>query len=149
MNPHNTSEKQTPLLHILLVEDNPGDVRLTREALDESRRPYRLSVESDGVGALEFLRSEGGGSGRPDIILLDWNLPRVDGKEVLREIKSDPKLCTIPVVVLTTSRAHADVVRAYELQANCFITKPVDVLQFFRVINELENFWTGTATLPQ
>ena len=144
-----TNTRTPQALHILLVEDNPGDVRLTREALDESGRPYRLSVASDGSGALEFLRGKGSGAQRPDIVLLDWNLPRVDGKEVLREIKSDPKLCTIPVVVLTTSRAHADVIRAYELQANCFITKPVDVLQFFQVINELESFWTSTATLPQ
>ena len=137
-------------LHILLVDDNPADVRLTREALDESGQPYRLSVAADGEKALDFLadlrkRPEL----RPDIILLDWNLPGMDGKDVLRRIKSDLELRTIPVVVLTTSRAHEDIARAYELQANCFISKPVDVLQFFRVINDVENFWTTTATLPR
>jgi CheY-like chemotaxis protein len=137
-------------LHILLVEDNPGDVRLTREALDESEHPYRLSVATDGVRAMDFLRrASDGREDRPDIILLDWNLPRMDGKEVLAEIKADPNLRVIPVVVLTTSRARGDVERAYELQANCFITKPVDVTQFFRIISELEHFWTGTATLPR
>lgn len=137
-------------LHILLVEDNPGDVRLTREALDESEHPYRLSVATDGVRAMDFLRrASDGREDRPDIILLDWNLPRMDGKEVLAEIKADPELRVIPVVVLTTSRARGDVERAYELQANCFITKPVDVAQFFRIISELEHFWTGTATLPR
>lgn len=136
-------------LHIMLVEDNPGDVRLTREALDESGRPYRLTVASDGVKALDFLRAtRENQQDRPDLILLDWNLPRMDGKEVLREIKSDPRLRIIPVVVLTTSRAHTDITRAYDLQANCFISKPVDVLQFFRIINDVEEFWTSTATLP-
>ena len=132
-------------LHILLVEDNAADVRLTREALDESGHPYTLSVAADGVRALEYLHTVK----RPDIILLDWNLPRMNGQEVLREIKADPELRMIPVVVLTTSRAQDDIARAYELQANCFISKPVDVLQFFRVINELEHFWTSTATLPR
>ena len=136
-------------LHILLVEDSAADVRLTREALDESSHPYTLSVAADGVRAMEYLRNVKQGHERPDIILLDWNLPRMDGQEVLREIKADPELRMIPVVVLTTSRAQDDIARAYELQANCFISKPVDVLQFFRVINEVENFWTGTATLPK
>lgn len=136
-------------LHILLVEDSPGDVRLTREALDDSQHPYRLSVATDGLKALEFLRGKGSRDRRPDIILLDWNLPRMDGKEVLAEIKCDPELRSIPVVVLTTSQAQADIARAYELQANCFISKPVDVLQFFRIINDVENFWSSTATLPR
>jgi chemotaxis family two-component system response regulator Rcp1 len=142
-NPQNT-------LHILLVEDSAADVRLTREALDESGHPYTLTVAVDGVRALEYLRTvKPRPDDRPDIILLDWNLPRMDGQEVLREIKADPDLRMIPVVVLTTSRAQDDIARAYELQANCFISKPVDVLQFFRVINEVENFWTSTATLPK
>ncbi len=137
-------------LHILLVEDNRGDVRLTREALDESGHPYRLSVAGDGVKAMEFLRNANRGEGElPDLILLDWNLPRMDGREVLREIKSDAELRTIPVVVLTTSRAQADIDRAYELQANCFISKPVDVLQFFSIINDVETFWVETAMLPR
>jgi CheY-like chemotaxis protein len=136
-------------LHILLVEDNAGDVRLTREALDESKHPYRLSIASDGLKALDFLnRAKQGEEDRPDLILLDWNLPRMDGKELLARIKADSELRAIPVVVLTTSRARVDVERAYELQANCFITKPVDVVQFFRIINDVESFWTTTATLP-
>jgi CheY-like chemotaxis protein len=136
-------------LHILLVEDNAGDVRLTREALDESKHPYRLSIASDGLKALDFLnRAKQGEEDRPDLILLDWNLPRMDGKELLARIKDDSELRAIPVVVLTTSRARVDVERAYELQANCFITKPVDVAQFFRIINDVESFWTTTATLP-
>jgi len=136
-------------LHILLVEDSAADVRLTREALDESGHPYTLTVAADGVRAIEYLRAVRHPNDRPHIILLDWNLPRMDGQEVLREIKADPELRMIPVVVLTTSRAQDDIARAYALQANCFISKPVDVLQFFRVINEVENFWTSTATLPK
>jgi CheY-like chemotaxis protein len=144
--PRSAAKKE---LHILLVEDNPGDVRLTREALDESGRPYRLTVASDGLWALEYLRSAvNAPEQRPDIIFLDWNLPRMDGKEVLAAVKADSDLKSIPVVVLTTSRARTDVDRAYELQANCFITKPVDVGQFFEIIDEVENFWLGTATLP-
>ena len=139
----------TTSIHILLVEDNPGDVRLTREALDESKTPYRLTVAGDGIRALDFLRRVvDRPEDRPDIILLDWNLPRMDGQEVLAAIKADRDLKSIPVLVLTTSRARSDVDRAYELQANCFITKPVDVGQFFEIIDEVENFWLGTATLP-
>lgn len=137
-------------LHILVVDDNPADVRLTREALDECGQPYRLSVAADGEKALHFLADiRLHPELRPDIILLDWNLPGMDGKDVLRTIKSNPELRMIPVVVLTTSRAQEDIARAYELQANCFISKPVDVLQFFRVIYDVENFWTTTATLPR
>ncbi len=144
------SSQPEKTLHILLVEDNAGDVRLTREALDESGHPYRLSVAFDGVKAMEFLRKAGGREGEiPDLILLDWNLPRMDGREVLREIKNDPDLRTIPVVVLTTSRAQTDIDRAYELQANCFISKPVDILQFFSIINDVETFWAETALLPR
>lgn len=109
-----------------------------------------MSVASDGLKALQFLeRGVRGEEDRPDIILLDWNLPRMDGKELLARIKAHPELRTIPVVVLTTSRARVDVERAYELQANCFITKPVDIGQFFRIINDVESFWTTTATLPR
>jgi len=144
--PRSATKKE---LHILLVEDNPGDVRLTREALDESKKPYRLTVACDGVVALDFLRrSVNKPKERPDIILLDWNLPRMGGNELLAVVKADEDLKTIPVVVLTTSRARTDVDRAYELQANCFITKPVDVNEFFEIIDAVENFWLGTATLP-
>ena len=137
-------------LYILLVEDSPADIRLTREALDQTRHPYQLEVANDGAEALQLLRDKANnGSPQPDLILLDWNLPRKDGREVLRELKQDSLLKVIPVVVLTTSRAESDIQSAYELQANCFITKPVDVIQFFRVIRDLEEFWFGTATLPK
>jgi len=137
-------------VEILLVEDNPGDVRLTIEALRESNFINNLTVARDGVEALAYLRREGkfANSVRPDLILLDLNLPRKDGREVLAEIKADPKLHTIPIVVLTTSRAEQDVLRSYELQANCFITKPVDLEQFITVVKSIENFWLTVVTLP-
>jgi len=137
-------------VEILLVEDNPGDVRLTIEALRESNFINNLNVARDGVEALAYLRREGkfANSVRPDLILLDLNLPRKDGREVLAEIKADPKLHTIPIVVLTTSRAEQDVLRSYELQANCFITKPVDLEQFITVVKSIENFWLTVVTLP-
>ena len=137
-------------IEILLVEDNPGDVRLTVEGLKESKVRNNLHVARDGVEAMEFLRREGQHTGavRPDLILLDLNLPRMDGREVLLEIKSDAKLKTIPVVVLTTSRAEHDVLRSYELQANCYITKPVDLEQFITVVKSIEDFWFTIVTLP-
>ena len=137
-------------IEILLVEDNPGDVRLTVEGLKESKVRNNLHVARDGVEAMEFLRREGPHTGavRPDLILLDLNLPRMDGREVLLEIKSDAKLKTIPVVVLTTSRAEHDVLRSYELQANCYITKPVDLEQFITVVKSIEDFWFTIVTLP-
>ena len=137
-------------IEILLVEDNPGDVRLTVEGLKESKVRNNLHVARDGVEAMEFLHREGQHTSavRPDLILLDLNLPRMDGREVLAEIKSDPKLKTIPVVVLTTSRAEHDVLRSYELQANCYITKPVDLEQFITVVKSIEDFWFTIVTLP-
>jgi CheY-like chemotaxis protein len=137
-------------IEILLVEDNPGDVRLTIEGLNEGKVRNNLHVARDGVEALEFLRRENkyAAEVRPDLILLDLNLPRKDGREVLAEIKSDPKLHTIPVVVLTTSRAESDVLRSYELQANCYITKPVDLEQFITVVRSIEDFWLTIVTLP-
>jgi chemotaxis family two-component system response regulator Rcp1 len=137
-------------IEILLVEDNPGDVRLTVEGLNESKVRNNLHVARDGVEAMEFLRRKGrhGDAVRPDLILLDLNLPRMDGREVLAEIKSDAKLKTIPVVVLTTSRAEQDVLRSYELQANCYITKPVDLEQFIAVVKSIEDFWFTIVTLP-
>ena len=137
-------------IDILLVEDNPGDVRLTVEGLKESKVRNNLHVARDGVEAMEFLRREGPHTGavRPDLILLDLNLPRMDGREVLLEIKSDAKLKTIPVVVLTTSRAEHDVLRSYELQANCYITKPADLEQFITVVKSIEDFWFTIVTLP-
>jgi CheY-like chemotaxis protein len=134
-------------VEILLVEDNPGDVRLTIEALRESKVRNNLQVARDGVEAMQLLRSES--SLRPDLILLDLNLPRKDGREVLAEIKADPQLHTIPVVILTTSRAEQDVLRSYELQANCYITKPVDLEQFITVVRTIEDFWLTIVTLPR
>lgn len=137
-------------VEILLVEDNPGDVRLTIEGLKEGKVRNNLSVARDGVEAMQFLRREGQHTGatRPDVILLDLNLPRMDGREVLAAIKSDARLKTIPVVVLTTSRAEQDVLRSYELQANCYITKPVDLEQFLTVVRSIEDFWLTIVTLP-
>ncbi|UXI66820.1 response regulator [Tahibacter amnicola] len=137
-------------VEILLVEDNEGDVRLTREALREGHFCNRLSVVGDGVHALDFLyrRPPYQEAPRPDLILLDLNLPRIDGREVLAEIKSDPSLRRIPVVVLTTSRAEEDLVRTYDLHANCFITKPVDFDQFIQVVKNIENFWFTIVVLP-
>jgi len=137
-------------INILLVEDNPADVRLTREALSEAKVLNALHVAADGVAALAFLRREGrhADSPRPDLILLDLNLPKKDGREVLAEIKMDDELKLIPVVVLTTSSAEEDVVRTYNLHANAYVTKPVDFKQFLRVIRAIEQFWLAVVTLP-
>jgi CheY-like chemotaxis protein len=137
-------------VQILLVEDNPGDVRLTREALAEGKVNNKLSVVQDGVEAMEFLRREGrfGDARRPDLILLDLNLPRKDGREVLEELKADPDLHLIPVVVLTTSKAEEDILRSYDLHANCYITKPVDLEQFISVVRSIEDFWLTVVKLP-
>ncbi|HLI27394.1 MAG TPA: response regulator [Chloroflexota bacterium] len=137
-------------VEILLVEDNPGDVRLTVEALREARVANRLSVAADGQEALAFLRREGryADAPRPDLILLDLNLPRKDGREVLAEIKADPVLRRIPVVVLTTSSAEQDILRSYDLHANCYITKPVDLEAFLTVVRAVEYFWLRIVALP-
>ena len=137
-------------VEILLVEDNPGDVRLTQEALKDNKMHNNLHVVEDGVEALAFLRKEGqySGSPRPDLILLDLNLPRKDGREVLAEIKADARLRRIPVVVLTTSKAEEDILRAYDLSANCYITKPVDFEQFIHVVKSIEDFWLAMVKLP-
>lgn len=137
-------------VEILLVEDNEGDVRLTREALREGHLRNRLHVVEDGEKALDFLFRRGAyaDTPRPDLILLDLNLPRRDGREVLAEIKADASLKRIPVVVLTTSRAEEDLARSYDLHANCFITKPVDFDQFIQVVKTIENFWFTIVVLP-
>jgi two-component system, chemotaxis family, response regulator Rcp1 len=137
-------------VEILLVEDNPGDARLTLEAFKEGKVINNLTVLHDGVQALEYLRREGAyaGASTPDLILLDLNLPRMDGREVLAAIKDDPALRTIPVVVLTTSSSQDDVSRAYGHHANCYITKPVDLDQFLRVIQSIESFWLSLVRLP-
>lgn len=142
--------EQINTVEILLVEDNPGDVRLTIEALKEAKVRNRLSVVSDGVEALAFLRNEGAfaEAPRPDLILLDLNLPKKDGREVLTEIKADSDLKVIPVVVLTTSHAERDLLQAYESHANCYITKPVDFQQFLIVIKSIESFWLSIVKLP-
>ncbi len=136
------------LFRLFLIEDNPADVRLTEEALNELKRPYDLRVANNGVQALEYLRGSYSTGARPDLILLDWNLPGMDGREVLRLIKEDQRLRKIPVVVLTTSDAASDVARAYDLHANCFITKPGDVTQFFDMISAVEEFWLKRVKLP-
>lgn len=138
-------------VEILLAEDNPGDVRLTLEALREGKIKNNLHVVGDGVEVLQYLRREGEYAGAvcPDLILLDLNMPRKDGREVLAEIKGDPGLKHIPVVVLTTSEAERDVLKAYELHANCYITKPVDLDQFLTVIRSVGNFWVEIVKLPR
>jgi chemotaxis family two-component system response regulator Rcp1 len=137
-------------VEILLVEDNPGDVRLTQEALREGKVYNNLHWAKDGVEALEFLRREGkhAKAPRPDIILLDLNLPKKDGREVLEIIKSDDLLKHIPVVVLTTSKAEEDVLRSYALHANCYVTKPVDLEKFIVVVKSIDRFWLTVVTLP-
>jgi len=133
-------------IEILLVEDNPGDARLTLEALAEGKVRNRLTVVADGIEALELLRRDG--VTRPDVILLDLNLPKKDGREVLEEIKNDPELKQIPVVILTTSSADEDIIRTYDSHANCYITKPVDFGQFIRVVRSIEDFWLNVVKLP-
>jgi CheY-like chemotaxis protein len=137
-------------VEILLVEDNPGDVVLTREALRDTKVPTRLSVAADGEEALARLRRQGpfAAAARPDLILLDLNLPRLGGREVLAAVKADEQLRRIPVVVLTSSEAEQDVAASYDLHANCYVTKPVDLGQFLRVVKSIEDFWLHTARLP-
>jgi chemotaxis family two-component system response regulator Rcp1 len=137
-------------IEILLVEDNHGDARLTREALREGKIRNNLHHARDGVEALSFLRREGEytKAPTPDLVLLDLNLPRKDGREVLAEMKQDMRLRTIPVVVLTTSEAESDIVRSYQLHANCYITKPVGLEQFIAIVREIESFWLAVVTLP-
>jgi CheY-like chemotaxis protein len=137
-------------IEILLVEDNPGDARLTEEALKEGKVRNNLHMARDGVEAMAFLRREGTykDAPRPDLVLLDLNLPRKDGREVLEEIKSDDKLKRIPVVVLTTSKAEEDVLRTYNLHANCYVTKPVDLEKFMVVVKTIDVFWLTVVTLP-
>ena len=143
-------ESSSRPIEILLVEDNPGDVRLTIEAMREGKVRNRLSVASDGVDALAFLRREAKyeNAPRPDLILLDLNLPLKSGREVLAEIKDDPSLGTIPVVILTTSRAEEDVIRSYHLHANCYVVKPFDLDKFVDVVRSIHDFWFTIVKLP-
>ena len=137
-------------IEILLVEDNPGDARLTIEALKECKLASRLHHVNDGVEAMAFIRKTApfAQAPRPDLILLDLNLPRRNGREVLAELKQDPDLATIPVVVLTTSEAETDVVASYQLHANCYVAKPVDLKTFMQVVERIENFWLSIVKLP-
>jgi chemotaxis family two-component system response regulator Rcp1 len=138
-------------IEILLVEDNPGDVELTREALEAAKITNRLNVVEDGADATDFLfrRGKYTDAPEPDIVLLDLNLPTKDGRQVLSEIKADPELAKIPIVVLTTSQADEDILRAYQLHANCYITKPVDFHQFLRIVAAIEEFWLSVVKLPK
>ena len=137
-------------IEILLVEDNPGDVRLTKEALKEGKVLNKLHTVEDGIEALAFLNREGkyGDARRPELILLDLNLPKKDGRDVLSEIKSNGDLRRIPVVVLTTSRSEEDILKSYDLSANCYITKPVDLDQFISVVRSISEFWLSIVKLP-
>jgi len=138
-------------IEVLLVEDSPGDVRLTKEAFKDAKVHINLHVVSDGAKAMAFLKGEGehASVSRPDLILLDLNLPKKDGREVLAEIKESPTLKSIPVVVLTTSSSEADILRSYELHANCYITKPVDLEGFLTVVKSIDSFWLSVVKLPR
>jgi CheY-like chemotaxis protein len=137
-------------INVLLVEDSPGDVRLTQETLRSSKLPITLHVATDGVEAMAFLRHENGNgqSPRPDFILLDLNLPRMSGREVLAEVKGDDNLKTIPTIILTTSDAEADILRSYQLQANCYLTKPVRFEEFEALVKSIDDFWLTKVKLP-
>lgn len=145
-----SAASQSRMAEILLVEDNPADVRLTREAFADARVLNHLRVAKDGVEALAILRQEGDylNEIRPDLILLDLNLPKKDGRDVLAEIKSDPRLRRIPVVVLTTSRAEADILRSYDLHANAYVAKPLGFQDFLAAVRSVERFWLTIAALP-
>jgi chemotaxis family two-component system response regulator Rcp1 len=138
-------------IEILLVEDSPGDVELTREALADAKVSNNLSVVGDGIEAMAFLRKEEpyAAAPTPDLILLDLNMPRKDGREVLEEVKADQELRRIPVVVLTTSQAERDILTSYNLHANCYVTKPVDLTQFIGVVRSIEDFWLTVVKLPR
>jgi chemotaxis family two-component system response regulator Rcp1 len=138
-------------MEVLLVEDSPGDVRLTQEAFRDANPSIRLHVATDGVEAMTFLRREGihANAPRPDLILLDLNLPKMDGREVLAHIKEDDMLKTIPTVILTTSDAEADIVKSYQLQANCYLSKPVQLDVFESLVGSINDFWLNKVKLPQ
>ena len=146
-----TEHGECQAMHVLLVEDDPGDVLMTREAFEYHKLRNVLDVVTDGEQALQFLRRSGdyADAPRPGLILLDLNLPRVDGLEVLAEIKADPDLRRIPIVVLTTSQAESDILKSYDLHANCYITKPVDIDAFFNVVRSIDSFWLAVVRLPR
>ena len=136
-------------IHILLVDDNEGDILLTREALDDARIINKISIASDGIEALRFLKKQTGRADMPDLILLDINLPKMDGTELLGIIKTDPDLKRIPVIMLTTSSAEKDILASYNNYANCYITKPVDLDRFMDVVRTIEDFWISIVKLPK
>jgi CheY-like chemotaxis protein len=143
---------ETPnFVEILLIEDNPGDVRLTKEALKDGKMKINLSVVYDGQEGCDFLykKNQYKDAPRPDVIILDLNLPKKNGREVLAEIKSDESLKSIPVIILTTSKAEEDIIRSYNLHANCYLTKPIDLNKFFEVVKSIENFWLTLVKLPK
>ena len=144
------TEVKVNVINILLVEDNPGDRRLTVEALKEAKIGNELHAVNDGAAAIAFLRRQGKyvDAPRPGLILLDLNLPKMDGREVLKEIKQDPSLKSIPVVILTTSEAEEDIIKTYDSHANCYITKPVDFEQFMKVVRSIQDFWVTIVQLP-
>lgn len=146
-----THDQLIHAVDVLLVEDNPGDVRLTREALKEGKINVNLRVANDGLEAMKMLRQEGEYANLPlpDIVLLDLNMPKMDGREVLRLIKSDDTLKRLPVVVLTTSAAEKDILQAYGLHANCYITKPVELEEFMEIVKSIEGFWLTVVKLPK
>jgi len=147
----NGSGNEPRAIEVLLVEDSPGDVRLTQEAFRDANRAIRIHVATDGVEAMAFLHKEGAHAyaPRPDIILLDLNLPKMDGREVLAQIKADVGLKTIPTVILTTSEAETDIVKSYQLQANCYLTKPVQFDEFASLVKIINEFWLTKVKLPQ
>jgi chemotaxis family two-component system response regulator Rcp1 len=136
-------------IHILLVDDNEGDILLTREALDDARIVNKISIAYDGLEAIRFLKKHPGGANTPDLILLDINLPKMNGTEVLAIIKNDPELKRIPVIMLTTSSAEKDILASYDNHANCYITKPVDLDRFMAVVRTIEDFWISIVKLPK
>ena len=151
MNNENDIKISGKIIEILLVEDNPGDVRLIQEALKDAKIKIILNVVNDGVEAMEYIRQEGihKDVSRPDLVLLDLNMPKKNGLEVLSEIKGDDALKQIPVVILTVSKNEEDVIKSYNSHANCFITKPVDFIQFLNVVKSIENFWLTVVKLPK
>lgn len=150
INSQKMGETNIKIFDILVVEDNPGDARLTREVLNDNGAFSSLYIVNDGVEAMEFLRNKGKfkDSPKPDLIIMDLNLPRKDGREVLAEIKVDENLKHIPIVIMTISQAEEDILKSYKLHANCFITKPIDLNQFIKVIKSIEEFWFSIVKLP-
>jgi CheY-like chemotaxis protein len=150
MNSSAVTGKRSPAIRVLLVEDNPGDVVLMQEALEESEIPNQLYIAKDGYEAMEFLYQRGAyvNKPRPDLVLLDLNLPKIDGRELLAVIKKDPDLKKIPIIIITTSQSEEDILMCYTLYANCYVNKPMGLAQFFEMVKKIEDFWFSTVKLP-